>query len=51
MAITSSSGKAGKPLADYGADDVMETGGADSGLDFSEVVLALTGDEGADVVD
>ena len=49
LAVTSSSGKAGV-LHHYGADDVMETGGPDSGLDFSEVVLALTGDEGADVV-
>ena len=49
MAVTSTSGKAGA-LANYGADEVIETGGADSGLDFSEVVTALTGDEGADVV-
>ncbi len=49
MAVTSTSGKAGA-LAHYGADDVIETGGPDSGLDFSEVVTALTGDEGADVV-
>ena len=49
LAVTSSSGKAGV-LYHSGADDVMETGGPDSGLDFSEVVLALTGDEGADVV-
>ncbi len=49
MAVTSTSGKAGA-LAHYGADEVIETGGADSGLDFSEVVTALTGDEGAEVV-
>ncbi len=49
MAVTSTSGKAGA-LAHYGADEVIETGGPDSGLDFSEVVTALTGDEGADVV-
>ena len=49
LAVTSSSGKAGV-LYHYGADDVMETGGPDSGLDFSEIVMALTGDEGADVV-
>ena len=49
IAVTSSSGKAGV-LAHYGADEVMETGVPDSGLDFSEVVMALTGDEGADVV-
>ena len=49
IAVTSSSGKAGV-LARYGADEVMETGVPDSGLDFSEVVMALTGDEGADVV-
>ena len=49
IAVTSSSGKAGV-LARYGADEVMETGVPESGLDFSEVVMALTGDEGADVV-
>ena len=49
MAVTSTSGKAGA-LAHYGADEVIETGGADSGLDFSEVVTALTGDAGAEVV-
>ena len=49
MAVTSTSGKAGA-LAHYGADEVIETGGPDSGLDFSEVVTALTGDEGANVV-
>ena len=49
IAVTSSSGKAGV-LAHYGADEVMETGVPDSGLDFSEVVMALTGDAGADAV-
>ena len=49
VAVTSSSGKA-SVLYHHGAADVIEMAGPDSGLDFSEVVLALTGDEGADVV-
>ena len=49
IAVTSTSGKA-SVLYRYGADDVIEMGGRESGLEFWEVVLALTGDEGADVV-
>ena len=45
LAVTSSPHKA-QTLADYGADEVIETGE----LDFAEIVMALTGDEGADVV-
>ena len=33
-------------MADYGADEVIETGE----LDFAEIVMALTADEGADAV-
>lgn len=49
IAVTSSSGKAGA-LYHYGADDVIESGAPGSGLEFWEVVMALTGDEGAEVV-
>jgi NADPH:quinone reductase-like Zn-dependent oxidoreductase len=49
IAVTSSSGKA-SVLYHNGADDVIESGGPDSGLEFWQVVLALTADEGADVV-
>ena len=49
IAVTSTSGKA-TVLYRHGADDVIESAGADSGLDFREVVMALTQDEGADVV-
>ncbi len=49
IAVTSTSGKA-TVLYRHGADDVIESAGPDSGLDFWEVVMALTGDEGADVV-
>ena len=45
LAVTSSPYKA-QALADYGADEVIEMGE----LDFAEIVMALTGDEGADVV-
>ena len=45
LAVTSSPGKA-DGLRGYGADEVLETGD----LDFAELVMALTGDEGADVV-
>ena len=45
IAVTSSPEKA-EALGDLGAQEVIETGE----LDFSEVVLALTGDEGASVV-
>ncbi len=54
LAVTSSSGKSGA-LYRYGASDVIETTeGADSApgspFDWSVVVMALTEDEGADVV-
>ncbi len=49
IAVTSSSGKA-SVLYHHGADDVIESPGPDSGLEFWEVVMALTADEGADVV-
>ena len=49
VAITSTSGKA-TVLYRYGADDVIEMSAPDSGLEFSEVVMAVTGDLGADVV-
>ena len=45
LAVTSSPHKA-QALADYGADEVIETGE----LDFAEIVMALTADEGADAV-
>ena len=45
LAVTSSPEKAER-LRGYGAEEVIETGE----LDFSEIVAALTGDEGADVV-
>ncbi len=45
LAVTSSPGKA-RHLEDYGADAVIETGETD----FAEIVMALTADEGADVV-
>ena len=45
LAVTSSPHKT-QTLADYGADEVIEAGE----LDFAEIVMALTGDEGADVV-
>ena len=45
LAVTSSPHKA-KALAGYGASEVIEAGE----LDFSEIVMALTADEGADVV-
>lgn len=49
IAVTSSSGKA-SVLYHNGADDVIEAAGPESGLEFWEVVMALTADEGADVV-
>ena len=49
IAVTSSSGKA-SVLYRHGAEDVIETAGPDSGLEFWEVVMALTADEGAGVV-
>ena len=49
IAVTSSSGKA-SVLYHHGADDVVETAGPESGLESWEVVMALTADEGADVV-
>jgi D-arabinose 1-dehydrogenase-like Zn-dependent alcohol dehydrogenase len=45
LAVTSSPHKA-PALAGYGADEVIEAGE----LDFAEVVMALTADEGADTV-
>ncbi len=45
LAVTSSPEKAVRLLG-YGAEEVIETGE----LDFSEIVAALTGDEGADAV-
>ena len=45
LAVTSSPHKA-QAIARYGADDVIEAGE----LDFAEIVMALTADEGADVV-
>ncbi len=45
IAVTSSPQKA-EALYGFGADEVIEAGE----LDFAEVVMALTGDEGADVV-
>ena len=45
LAVTSSPHKA-PALADYGAHEVIETGE----LDFAEIVMALTADEGADAV-
>ncbi len=45
LAVTSSPPKA-RTLAGYGADEVIETGE----LDFAEIVMALTADEGASVV-
>ena len=49
IAVTSTSGKA-TVLYRHGADEVIEAAGPDSGLDFWEVVMALTQDSGADVV-
>ena len=49
IAVTSTSGKA-TVLYRYGASDVIEMAGPDSGLEFPEVVMALTNDQGADVV-
>ena len=49
IAVTSSSGKA-SVLYHHGADDVIETADPESGLEFWEVVMALTADEGADIV-
>lgn len=49
IAVTSSSGKA-SALYHFGAADVIETAGPGSGLEFWQIVMALTGDEGADVV-
>ena len=49
IAVTSSSGKA-SVLYRHGAEDVIESAGPDSGLEFWEVVMALTADEGAGVV-
>ncbi|CAI8004271.1 Acryloyl-coenzyme A reductase [Geodia barretti] len=49
LAVTSTSGKA-TVLYRYGADDVIEMNAPDSGLEFSGVVMAVTGDLGADVV-
>ena len=45
IAVTSSPDKA-EALSAFGADEIVESGE----LDFSEVVMALTGDEGADAV-
>ena len=45
LAVTSSEGKMAS-LLELGADDVVPVGD----LDFSEIVLALTGERGADVV-
>jgi NADPH:quinone reductase-like Zn-dependent oxidoreductase len=45
LAVTSSPEKEAR-LPGYGAEEVIETGE----LDFSEIVAALTGDEGADAV-
>ena len=45
LAVTSSPQKA-QAIAGYGADEVVEAGE----LDFAEIVMALTADEGADVV-
>ena len=45
LAVTSSPSKAA-PLAELGAAEVLETGP----LDFSEIVLAFTEDQGADVI-
>ena len=45
LAVTSSPQKA-RAIAGYGADEVVEAGE----LDFAEIVMALTADEGADVV-
>ena len=49
IAITSTSGKA-TVLYHHGADDVIEMSASDSGLEFSGVVMSITGDWGADVV-
>ena len=49
IAVTSTSGKA-TVLYRHGADEVIESPPAGSGLDFWEVIMALTQDEGADVV-
>ena len=49
LAVTSSPGKV-EALVAFGADEVIEMGEPDSGLEFWEVVMALTGDEGADAV-
>jgi len=50
LAVTSSPEKE-NALRDLGAAEVLEDGGlGDSGLDFAELVMAITGDEGADVV-
>ena len=49
IAVTSTSGKA-TVLYRHGADEVIESADPDSGLDFNEVVMALTDDNGADVV-
>jgi D-arabinose 1-dehydrogenase-like Zn-dependent alcohol dehydrogenase len=48
IAVTSTSGKA-TVLYHHGAADVIEMSAPDSGLEFSGVVMALTGDLGADV--
>lgn len=45
LAVTSSPHKA-QAIAGYGADEVIEAGE----LDFAEIAMALTADEGADVV-
>ena len=49
IGITSTSGKA-TVLYRHGADDVIEMSASDTGLEFSGVVMAITGDWGADVV-
>ena len=49
IGVTSSSGKA-SVLYHHGAVDVIESAGPESGLEFWEVVMALTADEGAEVV-
>ncbi|MBI4311835.1 MAG: zinc-binding dehydrogenase [Chloroflexi bacterium] len=46
IGVTSSESKLG-PLMELGAEDVVLAGGE---LDFSEIVLAMTGERGADVV-
>lgn len=49
LAVTSSPEKV-EALGKLGASEVLETGGSEKTLDFSELVMAFTEDEGADVV-